>query len=44
MGWRKSTIEMFSPAVTLSMSSCGVMRAIRSRRRKRRRWMNFHKT
>ena len=28
MGWRKSTIEMFSPAVSLSMSSFGVMRAI----------------
>ena len=34
MGWRKSTIEMVSPAVSLSISSFGVMRAIRSRRRK----------
>jgi hypothetical protein len=33
LGWRKSTMEMFSLAVSLSMSYFGVMRAIRSRRR-----------
>jgi hypothetical protein len=30
MGWRKSTIELFSLAVSSSMSSFGVMRAIPS--------------